>query len=482
MSRQTFPPEFHPSKQETNQAVLKVAQDCGAHVVMVGGYVRDALLGRYSAERLPNDFDYTVLGGNAMEMGKLFAQRLDGVFVPLDESLDTCRIVLSSGAQVDLAGCMGGSLEADLQRRDLTINALAWDPASPDEIIDRVGGLQDLQDKRVRLISEKALVDDPLRLLRVFRFASSLDFSIEEKTLSLVKQHAERLGEVAAERISHELFLIFASNNSEQRIRQLVDTGLLEIVFPELTACRQVPQNAYHHLGLFDHSVQALIECEAAHEQLPEWAQLNFDQPLAQDASRLAAAKLAALLHDIGKPATWVVRDDGKHTFIGHDKLGAEMVEETAKRLKWARPVEKLVAALVRWHLRPGALFHQGTPTERAVYRFYREVGEDLPELVLLAQSDFRATKGPGLQAGREMLENQMIELLNGYVVFIEGKKRAPKLLDGRDVMTLLGIGPGPVIGELLDDLEEARSLGEVTNKQQAQVFVADRYKEKYSK
>ncbi|HEY9791987.1 MAG TPA: HDIG domain-containing metalloprotein [Candidatus Obscuribacterales bacterium] len=506
MASTNFPPAFHPLKQEINQAVIKLAQANGVKVVLVGGYIRDALLGLYDERRPPHDFDYAVLGGKAIELGHKAADALGGHFVLLDEALDTCRVVVdndhSSGGlapagaedsglapagtrtavQIDFAGCMGGTLDTDLKRRDLTINALAWDPEKPDVIIDTVGGLEDLGAKRIKVISEQSLVDDPLRLLRVFRFAAALNFQIQPETLALVDKHAALLKNVAAERVSYELFRVLDTGIAGDATKQMADAGLLEIIFPELAACRRVPPNAFHHLGLFDHSVQTLIECEDAYPELPAWTSEYFERPLAHYCSRVAATKLASLLHDIGKPSTWTVRPDGKHTFIGHDKLGAEMVEEIAKRLKWARPVERFISSMVRWHLRPGGLFHQGPPTERAVYRFYRDVGPDLPELILLSQADFRATRGPGLLEGREILEKQISELLNGYVVFIEGRKRTPRLLDGRDVMQLLEIGPGPVIGEILELLEEARSLGEVMNKQQAQEFVLELYEQKYSK
>jgi putative nucleotidyltransferase with HDIG domain len=260
------------------------------------------------------------------------------------------------------------------------------------------------------------------------------------------------------------------------------ETGILEIVFPEMRAMHRVPPNSYHHLRLFDHSLEVMRQTELSFAELPDWARDTFKSNLSYQVTRYGATKLAALLHDVGKPDTWVVAEDGRHTFIGHDKLGAEMCTGISKRLKWSKPVERFVGSLVRWHLRPGALFHQGLPTDRAVHRFYRTIGDEVPQLILLAMGDFRGTCGPGLQEGRELLENQLRELLEGYAVFIEGKKRTPRLLDGADVMKLLGMGPGPIVGQLLDELEEAQGLREITNKSQAEAFVKERFQEKYSK
>lgn len=473
-----FPPEFHPSKQAINQAVLECAKTADAKVYLVGGYVRDALLGNKDQLK---DFDYTVIGMPAIELGKRIAQTLNGHYVLLDTSNDTSRVVFDDGVQVDFAGCVGGSLTTDIQRRDLTINALVWDPQNPDEIIDEVGGLQDLSTKTIRAISSKCLAEDPLRLMRVFRFSATLNFDIDPATLNMVPALAEKLNDVATERISYELFLIIESARTAKTIEVMRQAQLLEVIFPEMRAMHRVPPNSYHHLGLFDHSIEVLRQTESSFADMPEWAKQTFSEHLSHSLTRYGGTKLAALLHDVGKPETWVVAEDGRHTFIGHDKLGAEMCTDIAKRLKWSTRVERFVANLVRWHLRPGALFHQGLPTDRAVHRFYRTIGDETPQLILLAQGDFRGTCGPGLQEGRELLENQLRELLDRYGVFIEGRKQTPKLLDGSDVMTLLGLQPGPTVGQLLEELEEAQALHEVRNKQEAEAFIRDRYREKYS-
>jgi putative nucleotidyltransferase with HDIG domain len=480
MSAFTFPPEFHPSNQEINKAVLNAAEQAGIKVYLVGGYVRDALLGRFSASRLPRDYDYTVLGGSAVEFAQAVGKRLDGNFVLLDKENDTARVVLGD-TQIDFAGCVGGSLETDIRRRDLTVNALVWDPAQPDFVRDDVSGLADLSSKKIRAISEQSLIDDPLRLLRVFRFAAVLGFDIEPATMELVRKHAEKINAMAAERISYELFAIMESPRAALVIKQMADCGLLENIFPEMRAMHRVPPNSYHHLGLFDHSLEVLRQTERSFADIPEWSRQTFDEHLSYGVTKYGATKMAALLHDVGKPDTWAVAEDGRHTFIGHDKLGAEMCVEIAKRLKWSTALERFVVNLVRWHLRPGQLFHQGLPTDRAVNRFYTAIGDSVPQLILLAYGDFRGTCGPGLQEGRELLENQLGELLERYAVFIEGSKTLPPLLDGHEVCVELNIPPGPAVGDLLKNLREAQLLVEVRNKAEAVAFVKRQHSEKYS-
>ncbi len=480
MSEYRFPPEFHPLNLETNKAVLLAADSFGCSVFLVGGYIRDALIGRLEAGT-EKDLDYTVIGATAIDFAAALAESLKGNFVLLDQSNDTARVVLDNGTQVDLAGCVGGALETDIRRRDLTINALLWDPAYPEFIRDDVGGLDDLASRTIRVISEQSLIEDPLRLMRVFRFAASLGFQIDPVTQQMVAKHASKLQSVAAERISYELFAIMESPRTAETIKQMADSGLLEIIFPEMLDMHRVPPNSYHHLGLFDHSLEVLRQTERSLVDMPDWAQPTFKSAVSHALTRYGGTKLAALLHDVGKPDTWEVLEDGRHTFIGHDKLGAELCTLISKRLKWSKPVERFVVNLVRWHLRPGALFHQGLPTDRAVHRFYRTVGDEVPQLVLLALGDFRGTCGPGLQNNRQLLENQLGELLERYVVFNDGRMHTPRLLDGSDVMNILGLQPGPLIGQLLEELEEAQGLKEVLNRQQAEIFIKERYQEKYS-
>lgn len=468
-----------PLQMPSIQALLRLAGERGVKVFLVGGYLRDMVLQRTN-DNFP-DYDFTVQGGSAISLAQDFAERLEGNFVLLDRTFDTARVVLSD-CQFDFSGCVGDSLDFDLRRRDYTINALAWDPENPSELIDVVGALDDIGGRKVRLISREALEEDPLRILRAWRFAAALNFQIDEDSRAQLLWTLPLLSRVAQERVSYELFALFESDGCAPHVKDMGEVGVLEKIFPELKSTRQVVANSYHHLGLFDHSVEAVRQCELSVSELPDRARALFSAPLAQTATRFGALKIACLLHDIGKPDTWVITPEGKHTFIGHDKLGAEMCIPLAKRMKWAKPLERFVENMVRWHLRPGQLFHQGEPTERAVLRFYRAIAQDVPELILLALSDFRSTCGPGLQEGREHLESKLIELLRNYFVYVDEAKHMPRLLDGKDVMTVLGISAGPTVGNILEALEEARQLGEVRNRHQAEEFVKALYAEKYSK
>ncbi len=460
---------------------MQLACDHDCKLYLVGGYIRDALLARNNAA-LHKDFDFMAITASSVDFARVVADKLNGHFVLLDESNDTARVVMDSGDYFDFAGCVGGSLESDMRRRDFTINALACDLSKDSQVIDLVGGIADLENKIIRCISRQSFIDDPLRLLRAYRFAALLEFDIEAGTAAYIKELAASITQVAAERISAEFFLMLETNQAGKNVKAMGNNALLESIFPELHATRRVTSNAYHHLGLFDHSVETLCQAELAAEQMPDWAKESMEEKLGTGISRKAATKLAGLLHDIGKPDTWVITDEGKHTFIAHDKLGAEMCEPLAKRLKWSKPLERFVEKLVRWHLRPGHLFQQGQPTDKAKYRFYRTIGDELPELIVLALADFRSTCGPGLQDGRREAEQNLHELLRNFSVYNTSTKKESRLLDGNELMKLLGIKPGPVIGEILEEILEAQTLGEVQNVEQAADLAHRLYNEKYSR
>lgn len=477
----SFPASQHPASQPLNCRVLKAAAARQLKIYLVGGYIRDALSGRLGQTKQPLDLDYAVIGGSAVQFARLLAEEIGGHFVLLDQALDTARVVTDAGEMVDLAGCQGNDFKEDIARRDFTVNALAWDPDNPDEIIDLVGGLPDLDQKLIRAIAEQNFLDDPLRMLRAFRFATTLDGTIEKTTAETIARHASILTRSAPERISSELFAIARSPSASSSFKALGESGLLEVIFPELTRTRQVTPNAFHHLGLWDHSLQAVVESEKKLADLPSWVHEQQNSELSYGVTRLAATNVATLLHDIGKPDTWQITPEGRHTFYGHDRVGAEMCEVIAERLRWSKQTTRFVVKLIRWHLRPGQLFHQGPPTERAILRFYKTIGEDVPSLMVLAFGDLGATRGPGLEGeNRLSLEKNLFELLEQFPVYIKGQENTERLLDGHQIMNLLGIPAGPVLGELLEALAEAHSLKEVSNKAEAEQFLRELYKEKY--
>ncbi len=491
-SKVEFARGCHPLENPLVKQVLDHARNCGVSTYIVGGYVRDNIafhdnqrFSSSSAVHSPKkrDVDFAVAGGTAFDFAQVISVEMDGHLVPLDEANDTARVVFDDGSIVDFAGCVGGSIETDLKRRDFTVNALAWDSLYPDQVLDMSEGLKDLAAKTIRAVSKQAFLDDPLRVLRTFRFAHQLSAQIEPTTLEWVKELVDGLKTVAPERVNFELFESLSGPKAGHLTNQLADCGVLEVIFPELVDCRRVTPNSYHHLGLFEHSIITVSELDQRQADLPEWLHESSRRELSSGVSRLSATRLACILHDIGKPGTWEVTPEGKHTFVAHDKLGAQMTALIAARMRWSRPIERFITRLVELHLRPGQLFHQGPPTPKAINRFYRTVGDDVPELMMVAFADLGATRGAGLCGdNRENLEKGLESLMHGYQVFLEEVVTLKPLIGGHDIMQLLNLSSGPIVGELLKALEEARDLKEVVDRAQAEAFVKQLYLQKYSK
>lgn len=468
------------------QKVVAQARGRNQHAYLVGGYVRD-LLWFGESKKGATDLDFAISGTRALDFAKSFAEENTTAenaahFVVLDESFDTARVVFDDGAYLDFAGCIGGSIETDLRRRDFTVNALAFDAEKPDYILDLFDAVEDVEKRIIRAISKDGLSDDPLRLLRAFRFKATLNAQIEPRTMEWIAELSNKIETIAAERINAEMFNLLNAPASGEIVSELAKTGLLESIYWELKDTRRVTPNDFHHLNLFDHSVETVHQLEENLHRLPVWTHDSFQNTLSYGVTRLAATKLAALLHDIGKPGTWEINDEGRHTFYGHDSKGADMAEVMGERLKWSKPVTRLISKLIQWHLRPGALFHAGPPSEKSVQRFYRKMNDDLPELIALALGDLGATCGDRLpQESRETLAVNLIDLLYGYRKFVEDSATKPRFLTGQDIMRLLGVGPGPLVGELLEALTEAQGLKEVVDLPSAERFVREYQSKKYS-
>jgi putative nucleotidyltransferase with HDIG domain len=465
----------HPLDRALVRTVFDLGHKSEARLYLVGGFLRDCINGQEAATL--KDVDFAVLGMPALDFARFVADQLSGHYVLLDVVNDVARVVIDGGPTLDFAGCLGGTLAADIQRRDFTVNAMAFEPSRPDEVIDPTGGIADLQAGLIRAVSPSVLVEDPLRLLRAYRFACFLGFEVEAATRNHIRANIDLLPSVARERINYELFKMLDCPDVGRLIHEMGEVGLFEAIFQELAATRKVTANSFHHLPLFVHSLETIPQLEARLNSLPPWVKESLAKELTPSVSRLAATKVSAILHDIGKPDTWLITDEGRHTFIGHDKLGAAMIKSTAEVQKWPRVLARMVERLVLWHLRPGQLFHTGQPSQKALNRFYRTVGDDVPELMLLSFGDLGATRGPGLSGpDRERLENNLIELLNGYPSYKEELRRLPKLMTGLEIMDLLGIGPGPLVGEILAALAEAQELKEVLDRSQAEAFARSFY------
>jgi len=466
-----------------------LAQHHPRGVYLVGGTVRDLLLGRR-----PADLDLTVCCHARAWAGEL-ARLSGGTYVELGRDEDAARVVYQ-GESMDFSSFRAGAanIDQELALRDLRINAmavaldplLAGQPCEPDAhlaLIDPLGGREDLARRRIRLCSSRSLADDPLRLIRVFRFAAALDFTVDQDTLTEVQSHAEAIGRVAVERVSHELDLVMASPRASQAFAAMAGTGLLFTVFPELLSGVGMEQPASHHLDVFAHLLEALGQMERIQADPDSFFpnREEFVTWLASGRNR-RLLKWAALLHDVGKPSTYAINEDkgGRITFYYHDHRGADLVREIGARMRWPLDDTERISRLVRLHMRPFFLANdqrRGSLTLKACLRLVREAGEFLPALFMVAMADALAGKGEASPARMEEELGQLYDRLNTvWRERVRPVRRAKPLLNGHDLIRELGLRPGPAIGSILSRLEEARMEGRISDRREA-LALADAYR-----
>ncbi len=467
--------------------VLAFMSSRGIECYLVGGYIRDGILGRAS-----KDIDLAV-SGDALDVARDTANALKGRFVLLDEEHQVARVVIRRDEDqwyLDFAKMMN-SIEEDLARRDFTINALALGlaPLQPGEnqisLIDTLGGLRDIENKTVKAVSEEAFSDDPARLMRAFRTAAELDFAIEERTEALIRRDHDLIRDVSAERVRDEMCQILETGNSATFLRRLDNVGLLDIIFPELADCKGVEQPKEHFWNVFNHSLETVAAAERFIDALngegnllkdlssPTRLAEHLEGKVAGNRTRKVSIKIAALLHDVAKPQAKRIDENGRMRFIGHDKEGARIAESTMERLRFSTREKRMVTTIIEHHMRPGTLANgEEPPTHRAIYRFFRDTADAGIDTLFLCLADHLATRGPALD-----MENWH-EHVRGtqYVLdkrFNEGNTVSlPKLVDGNDIMYEFELPPGPRIGELLEAVHEAQASGEIQSKEEALNFV----------
>jgi tRNA nucleotidyltransferase/poly(A) polymerase len=456
---------------------------------IVGGYVREWLLGRAS-----KDLDLAV-DGPAIPLARRIADRIGGAFYVLDEQTDAARVVYRGvpGLTVDFAALRGGDITADLQARDLTINALAinvrdYDQSQPD-IIDPCGGQADLEAQLVRATHGSAFQRDPLRLLRALRLAAALGFRIEPQTWAWIRRDAPLIRDASAERIRQEVSLILAAADAADHLRSMEELGLMRYVLPELTALKGVHQPPPHIHDAYEHTLLTVAEAERLSAfpdaQLgPDEARFlgpfaeelaaHFRQPLCEQRRRSTLLKFGAVLHDVGKRMPSASGGNGRIDCAEHDRIGAAIAHEVLTRLRFSSGEIRLLVSMVRHHMRPGWLLKHAPVTGTAVYRFFRDTGSAGIDVLILALADQLATRGDTLQRGHWRHYLGLTQnMLDHYFRKPREAVSPPKLVTGRDVMDALGLGPGPKVGRLLEAVREAQAEGRVRTREQALDFLA---------
>ena len=428
---------------------------------IVGGALRDELLGREVT-----DIDIAVEGDPERAARELAAE-LRGPVFRLSEAFGAWRVVdRRSGRVYDFAPLQGATIEEDLRKRDFTVNAMAR-PREGGELIDPLGGLADLDSRTLRALGPEAYETDPLRPLRLARFAAELGFEPDEETERLTAAAAPRVPDASGERIFAELCRLVMAPGAMEGLALADRLGLLRAVLPELADLHDVDQSHYHHTDVYGHTLEVLerlIELERnATGELRE----VLDTPLADELTRGEALRFGALLHDIGKPATHDVREDGRVTFMGHDRVGEEMVRAVCRRLRTSERLSRFIEAITRHHLVLGFLVHERPLDRRAVYRYLKRTSPVEVEVTLLSCADRLATRGKNAERAIDAHLELAHELMPAALEWRRGGP--PRLpLRGDELAAELGIEPGPELGRLLAELEEAAYAGEVADRVQA--------------
>ncbi|MCF8106512.1 MAG: HD domain-containing protein [Desulfohalobiaceae bacterium] len=456
-------------------ARLAPLQDRLPRLYLVGGRVRDYLLGRPGG-----DLDLTCT--TAEETARKLAAFWDVPLVGFRKTnRQSCfRVVFDADRDdfMDFTPLQGETLEEDLARRDFTINALAMEigPDGPGRILDPFGGRQDLAAKLVRMTSKQVLADDPLRILRGFRFCAQLDFRLEADTRRTMQDQAGLLQTSAPERISHELFKLFEAPETYPILRQMDRSKVLEVVFPEIASLRHCEQNGFHHLDVWRHSLLALERSEDILKRLdalfgPSAGQIR---EILNRGRNTALFKIAVLFHDLGKPKTRGLHPQtGRITFYGHDRTGAELIEALARRLRMSTRHQALLRNLVAEHIHVYALSRKEVK-ESTRMRFFRTHRDRSVLCILLAMADIEARLSPASDPEeQDRYRAWALQAIDHYLKTSKIYLEKRPLLSGQDILNL-GLGPGPCVGRVLRRIQEAEDDGHVHTREQALALAED--------
>jgi poly(A) polymerase len=409
---------------------------------VVGGYVRDKMLGRPH----PNP-DVVVANGDALALAQRFAE-VSGAGPPVTfERYGTAQVQLP-GHLVEFVTARAESyapdsrkpdvrpatLEEDLRRRDFTVNTLIMDLDG--KVHDPLGGLADLQARLLRTPADplRTFADDPLRMLRAIRFAAELGFELAPNLIPAMRDLKTRLAPpvISIERTADELRRMLVSDRPKLAIELLDEAGLLDVILPEVAACKGVAQSGYHTHDVFGHT---LLTVAATPPDL--------------------LLRVAALFHDVGKPPT----ASGEGTFIGHEEVGANLAQAALERLRFSQREIDVVVGLVRLHLRP--VFYKSDWSDGAVRRLAKDAGPLLGRLMALARADIAASAYPF----PEKLDELQARI---DAVVAERPSRLAPSVSGEDIMRVRGIRPGPEVGRLKRRLEELVMDGEIPPNKEA--------------
>lgn len=432
-----------------NDEILNLAQsifkeyDC----YLVGGYLRNYFMnGTISSDR------DIVVAKDSKKLALEMSIKLNGTFVELDCENEIYRVVLNDKVNYfDISKMLDDDVLLDAKRRDFTINSIFYN-LNKKEIFDPLGGIQDIKNKIIKTYDLNNLKDDPLRMLRMYRFISNTGFRAQADLKSFCKNNFALVKNCALERIQAEIIHIFEGKYVSNVLSDMYDDGILEIIFPFVSEIKKIPPNTHHHLDLIHHSIETVRN-------------IRTDNPL---------LKLAAFYHDIGKPSVWTIEESGRHRFIGHDNIGGELVREELKKLKFSTKAINYISKMVKNHIYPAALINS-EDKQKAFARFVRKISDDTPDLIELSRADRLSARGEAISD--EIIDKALSHLDNllDYYNSVKLQVKTPKsLLNGREIMDILKIPPSKKVGEIIENLIEQQLMGNLKTKEDAVEFIKE--------
>jgi poly(A) polymerase len=435
---------------------------------MVGGAVRDLILGRPVT-----DVDL-VTAGEPASVARTVASAAGGPVFPLSEEFGAWRVIANAGFVCDVSPLQGNSIEEDLGKRDFSVNAMAMTLADPPELIDPHGGQADLDAGVLRVLGEHSYRDDVLRPLRLARLATELPLTPDAETERLTRAYASSIPQTSPERIWAELRRLVVADRVLDGLALADRLGVTAAVLPELDSLRGVEQSHFHHLDVYDHTLEVLREqlrLEAGLDEvfgsLTPALRAVLDEPLADELTRTQALRFAALFHDMAKPATRRELPDGRVSFIGHDAEGEGLVKGLCRRLRTSERLASFLGGITRHHLVLGFLVHERPLERRAIYRYLRTCEPVEIEVTVLSCADRRATRGKNAEAAIANHLDLAYEVMEPALVWRrEGAPQVP--VRGDELARALGIDRGPQLGRLLEAVREAVFAGDVQDRDQA--------------
>ena len=456
-----------------NDSVLKLIKPYlkDKKAFLIGGFVRDILMNKESHDR-----DLIIIEDELEIFAKDLADKINAYFIELDAVNNIYRLVLEDKINyIDITKPIENDFEKDIKRRDLTINAIAYD-INEEQFIDIVGGIKDIKNKKIKGISAQNFKDDPLRLLRIFRFYANTGFDLDKSLIKIVKENYKDINKPAKERITAEILKLFEGKYASDALLKMDECNLLEEIFPIYKEVKKIPSNSHHHLDLFHHLAETVKQLQTLYENSEEEIKKYLNLEKGFGVNTIAFLKMAGFLHDIGKPSCWTIEEDtGRHRFIKHDEIGSKLVVPILKNLKFSKKQIEYIKKLIKFHIYPSSMMSAPDVTDKAYMKFYRKMDDCVIDVIFLAEADRLSARGE--KVTQEMVDRNISNLswlLSNYLKMKDDIKPIEKFLDGTDIMEILGISQGPELGKIITALKEAQISGDVNTKQEAIDFVKE--------